>query len=86
MVERVNRILAYMIASYVTKEPSKWSEFLDVAAFAYNTAVHSTTGYSPFLMYGREAREPDNFIPPVRNRNLRDINMIFHNNGMMLSK
>ena len=43
MVERVNRTLADMIASYVTKEPSKWSEFLDVAAFAYNTAVHSST-------------------------------------------
>jgi hypothetical protein len=28
-------------------------------------------------MYGREAREPDDLIPPVRNRNLIDINMIF---------
>ena len=27
-------------------------------------------------MYGREAREPDDLIPPVRNRNLTDINMI----------
>jgi hypothetical protein len=62
----------------LTKEPSKWSEFLDVAAFAYNTTVHSSTAYSPFyLMYGREAREPDDLIPPVRNRNLTDINMIF---------
>ena len=78
MVERVNRTLADIIASYVTKEPSKWSEFLDVAAFAYNTAVHSSTGYSPFyLMYGREAREPDDLLPPARNRNLTDVNMIF---------
>ena len=78
MVERVNRTLADIIASYVEKEPSKWSEFLDVAAFAYNTAVHSSTGYSPFyLMYGREAREPDDLMPPARNRNLTDINMIF---------
>jgi hypothetical protein len=28
-------------------------------------------------MYGREAREPDDLMPPVRNRNLTDINMIF---------
>ena len=56
----------------------QWSEFLDVAAFSYNTAVHSSTGYSSFyLMYGREAREPDDLIPPVRNRILTDINMIF---------
>jgi transposase-like protein len=33
MVERVNRTLADMIASYVTKEPSKWSEFLQVSSF-----------------------------------------------------
>ena len=28
-------------------------------------------------MYGREAHEPDDLMPPARNRNLADINMIF---------
>jgi len=78
MVERVNRTLADTIACYVKDEPNRWTEFLDVAAFAYNTAVHSSTGYSPFyLMYGREAREPSDLMPPARNRNLTDINMLF---------
>jgi len=78
MVERVNRTLADIISCYVTKEPNRWTEFLDVAAFAYNTAVHSSTGYSPFyLMYAREAREPDDLMPPARNRNLSDVNMLF---------
>ncbi len=30
-----------------------------------------------YLMYRREAREPDDLIPPVRNRNLTDITTIF---------
>jgi hypothetical protein len=78
MVERVNRTLADIIASYVSEEPSKWSDFLPSATFAYNTAVHSSTGYSPFyLMYGREATEPQDMIQPVRNRDMTDVNMIF---------
>ena len=78
MVERINRTLADTIACYVKDEPNRWTEFLDVAAFAYNTAVHSSTGYSPFyLMYGREAREPNDLLPPARTRNLTDVNMLF---------
>jgi hypothetical protein len=78
MVERANRTLADIISCYVTNNPHTWTDFLDVAAFVYNTAVHSSTGYSPFyLMYGREAREPDDLMPPARNRNLTDINMLF---------
>jgi hypothetical protein len=66
------------MASYVSEEPSKWSDFLPSATFAYNTAVHSSTGYSPFyLMYGREATEPQDMIQPVRNRDMTDVNMIF---------
>jgi transposase InsO family protein len=78
MVERVNRTLADIIASYVSKEPTKWSDFLPSATFAYNTAVHSSTGYTPFyLMYGREATEPQDMIQPARNRNMTNVNMIF---------
>jgi len=78
MVERVNRTLADIIASYVSKEPTKWSDFLPSTTFAYNTAVHSSTGYTPFyLMYGREATEPQDMIQPARNRNMTNVNMIF---------
>jgi transposase InsO family protein len=78
MVERVNRTLADIIASYVSKDPTKWPDFLPSARFAYNTAVHASTGYSPFyLMYGREATEPQDMIKPVRNRNMVDPYMIF---------
>jgi hypothetical protein len=75
--ERANRTLADIISCYVKDNPHTWSDFLDVAAFI-NTAVHSSTGYSPFyLMYGREARGPDDLKPPARNQNLTDIERIF---------
>jgi hypothetical protein len=77
MVER-GRTLANIISCYVKDNPHIWTNFLDVAAFDYNTTVHSSSGYSPFyLMYGREAREPDDLMLPARNRNLTDINMLF---------
>ena len=67
MIERFNRMIGDMIASYVTKQPEKWDTFLPYATFAYNTAVHASTGYTPFyLMYGREAREPNDILPPTR--------------------
>jgi len=53
MVERFNRTLLQMLHSYVdTKED--WEKYLPLVHYAYRTAVHSSTGTSPFnLMYGR---------------------------------
>ena len=42
------RTLGDMLASYVSTNPERWSIFLSLATFAYNTAVHSSTGFSPF--------------------------------------
>ena len=78
MVERVNRTLADMLASYVSNHPDRWSTFLPFVTFAYNTAVHTSTGFTPFyLMYGREAREPSDMMPPARLRTINDDNMIY---------
>ena len=78
MVERFNRTIADMIASYVTNQPNRWDEYLPYATFAYNTAVHSSTGYTPFyLMFGREAREPNDVLPPNRLLIISDENTIF---------
>ena len=78
MVERFNRTVADMIASYVVNQPDRWDEYLPYATFAYNTAVHSSTGYTPFyLMFGREAREPNDVLPPTRLLIISDENTIF---------
>ena len=78
LVERFNRTLGDMLASYVSKTPNKWSDFLPYATFAYNTSVHASTGQTPFyLMFGREAREPNDVLPPSRLLLVTDENTIF---------
>ena len=52
-----------MIATTISEHPFDWEEALPKVQMAYNTSVHSTTGYSPsFLMYGREARLPVDIV------------------------
>ena len=41
------------------KRIEEWDVVLSEFMFAYNTSVHSTTGFTPyFLMFGAEARIP----------------------------
>ena len=63
LVERYNHTLQDMIATTISEHPFDWEEALPKVQMAYNTSVHSTTGYSPlFLMYGREARLPVDIV------------------------
>eukprot|EP00731_Ephydatia_muelleri_P024924 Em0017g7a len=74
MVERFNRSLLQLLRAYVEKE-SDWERYLSMALFAYRTAVHSSTGVSPFmLMFGRPPR-----IPPVIDKAIAfDTGTYFH--------
>ena len=48
-----------MLATTVQDSPADWESNLRKVCLAYNSTVHSTTGYSPFyLMFGREVRLP----------------------------
>jgi transposase InsO family protein len=60
LVKRFNRTLGDILASYVSKGSKNWDEFVSHATFAYNTAVHAGTGYTPhYLMFGRDPKEPE---------------------------
>ena len=57
--ERVNQVLEDMLRAYVSKRQSSWEDYLPILEFAYNSAKHVTTGFSPFmLMYGFQPRAP----------------------------
>ncbi len=48
-----------LLRVYVTKE-ADWERYLPLVLYAYRTAVHASTGISPFmLMFGRQPRSLD---------------------------
>ena len=58
-VERMNQSLKECVATFVEDQPGSWDLYLPTVAFAFNTALHSSTGFTPFfLTFGREARQP----------------------------
>ncbi|XP_039303430.1 uncharacterized protein LOC120357332 [Solenopsis invicta] len=58
-VERTNRTIKTMVAQFVGNNHRLWDQQLGALQFAYNTAPHDATGYSPaYLNHGRELEEP----------------------------
>ena len=63
--EVVNKQLVTMLRAYIDDDLSDWAVWLHVLEFAYNNAVHSSTGTSPFfLLYGFHPRTPLDFLKP----------------------
>lgn len=60
--ERFNQTLAQMLRSYMTEEGANqnlWDDYLACVRFAYNTTIHTSTGYTPHLLCkGFEASVP----------------------------
>lgn len=64
-VERTNRSIKTIISQYTGKDQRTWDEKLNALQFAYNTAVHDATGYTPaFINHGRELISPADDNPP----------------------
>ena len=59
MVERFNRTLLDMLATTTREHALDWEHQIRKVCMAYNTSVHSSTGFTPFyLMFGRQAKLP----------------------------
>jgi hypothetical protein len=57
--ERQNRTLEEMLRAYVGYKQDDWDEKLAAAELSYNTAVHTSTGFSPYyLNYGYHPNLP----------------------------
>ena len=62
---RFNRTLESMLRCFIQENLDDWDEYLEPLAFAYNTAVHATTGVSPFqMLFGQLPRLPVDLIFP----------------------
>jgi len=63
MVERLNRSLLQLLRVYVDTQ-EEWERYLPLVLFAYHTAVHASTGVSPFtLIFGCPPQITDLSIP-----------------------
>lgn len=69
ITERFNATLCDMLFHYVNSKHDDWDHYLPYVTFAYNSSVHATTGYSPFLIiYMREAVLPMDVALGIRNQ------------------
>ena len=64
--ERVNQTVETYLRTFVKSDQSNWSELLDLAKFAYNNSLHSSTKHTPFeANYGYHPLDPSsNPNPP----------------------
>ena len=61
--ERVNRVLKEALRAYADALQTNWDRLLPSLQFAYNTAVHSSTGETPFFLnYGRHPIVPASLL------------------------
>jgi transposase InsO family protein len=59
--EAVNQILEVALRAYTSE--MDWSDKLEDFQMAYNSSVHTATGFTPyFLLNGKEMRKPSNFL------------------------
>jgi hypothetical protein len=55
--ERVNQCLETFLRCFVSSIPTKWTDWIYLAEYWYNTSWHSSLGYSPFfVLYGHNPR------------------------------
>ena len=65
MVERANKTIQVALKCYLDKEGDCWDQRLKIVQLAYNTSVHSSTGFTPyFVLFGREATLPLDLVYP----------------------
>jgi hypothetical protein len=65
--ERFHRTLNSMLAIYIGEQRhNRWADYLPEVCLAYQSAVHSSLGCSPFeLMYGTQLRMPGDWELPT---------------------
>ena len=75
--ERVIKTITSMLTHHVNENTDDWDTKLPQVELAYNTAVHSTTRFSPFqLQFGRRPKLPiDLFYNSLTTAEVENINL-----------
>ena len=73
-VERLNRTVINMLKTMSETAKKDWKKHLPKLAFAYNSCVNKSTGFSPFyLMFSRQSRLPiDDAFPEVEVASMKE--------------
>ena len=64
-VERMNQTIIRMIGKLEQDKKARWSEHLPEMLSAYNSTHSAVTGYTYFLLFGRKARMPVDYLFPT---------------------
>jgi hypothetical protein len=57
LVERMNKTMKQILTMYVNDSHSNWDAFLQASISAYNSCIHSSTGFSPYeVLFARKPR------------------------------
>jgi hypothetical protein len=63
LVERFNQTIQNMLVKFIDQKKENWQDFLDSCVYAYNTAKHESTKFSPFeIMFSRKGLLPVDFL------------------------
>lgn len=72
-----------MLVKCVQDKKQVWDQFLDPCIYAYNTAVHESTAFTPFqLMFGRKALLPIEI--DIEDVDPEDLSSLENDNGEMV--
>jgi hypothetical protein len=73
ITENMNKNLLHMVKLYINEDQNDWDIYVNFILFAYRSAMHSSTFFSPFyLVYGRDPLLPSEInyglrFPRVKN-------------------
>ncbi|CAF0785603.1 unnamed protein product [Brachionus calyciflorus] len=72
--ERANQTIINCLRKHAEVNTNDWDKWLDIIQLAYNSRVHSTTGFTPYeLMFGRKINNFESWKDEKNNENSLEI-------------